>query len=1315
MTVALVAQPCLQGWHYRTPITLDNTSNPSPLVDYQLKLVMPTDALIGTGEMKADGGDIRFVNGAGVALPHWIVNNTLNTASTEIWVNIDNIPPSSTINIFMFYGNALANSTMDGDATFLHFDNFDGNALDFGKWNYCGPIIPVVAGGEVTFNSSSGVNDHMIRSVQNFSLPITTEMHVNSANAGIGIMGQVNAANDGYAMAFENAASVDAMRLVSVNTGSGSNCLNLLNQSPINSVSAGPLAGLWSFTWSQTTEQLFSWPGGSEVRTDALESAAFGDSKEVVIGSFANSGSISVDYAYTRKYSAIVPSFALGSRTELVDRVAVSTNAPICVGDTLHLYGPSFAGAIYNWVGPNSYTSTAQNPVIPVSNFGHVGKYVLTVSSPNGCSPVSDSVDVALDSVPVAGQLGADATLCRGTSSGQLNLNGTTGNIQYWETAASFGGPWATITNTTDSLDYLNVTQTSYFRSVVAFGACGTDTSNVVTLTIDEPSEGGHILGTTDGCYGFNSGTLSLISRVGNIEKWQSSPDQGNSWTDIATTNSQISYTNLIDTTWYRVLVKNGVCDSTWSDTAVIFIQPLPIVDFEAVSACLGHVTTFSNTSQIPFGSMNTHTWDFGDGTGSNNVHPMHNFAQSGSQSILLKVVSDKGCVDSLRKNITVLPAPHVSFNFSDACDTSTVAFTNTSTVPLGNIVTNVWDYGDGSGRDTMVNGSHRYPTFGNFDVQLYAVTDSGCIDSSLATLRVLQRANVEMIVDTVCLEQAISFQNLSSSLEDSTVYRWNFGNGDFSNLRDPIYTYPNYGTYEVVLQATTFGQCINSRVDTVVIHPLPTANFSFENVCRYDAVDFKNFSAIPFGAVNYNWSFGDSTTGTGDSISHFYNLPGNYFVNLLATSGEGCVDDTTLGVEVYPVPVANFVLNDVCRDTIAAITNTTTISSGGNTFFWDLGDGSTSTNIDPDYTYTIDGDFSIKLVANSDEGCLDSITKEITIYAIPQPNFSFDPVCFGIPTDLENQSIINTGFIATYQWNLGNGMFSFDQDVTHLYSQANTYDVNLLATSNYGCQQDTTIQITVNPFPEVDFDFTNECAGSPVQFLNRSEIDFGTMVFDWQFGDDSTSMQSSPTHAYVFHGFYPVQLTAASDQGCVDSVMKVIEIYPLPLLDAGPDTVVSYGFSTQLQGISPAAVSVDWSPGLTVANNGALVTDARPLETTNYTLTVTDQFGCMNSDALTVEVINDHKLLISNVLTPNGDGRNDSWQILNADAFEVLHIRVYDRWGQTVFKADNYTAAWDGNVNLDALPEGTYFYLITFDESEQVYKGAVSILRENN
>ena len=164
--VAQTAIPCLPTWGYRVPITLDNTANPDALTQHQVLLEVNTQTLVSAGKMKADGGDIRFKNAAGVFLSHWIENETMNTTNTKIWVKVDNMPMLSTIDVFMFYGQANANNTADGTATFVHYDNFDGNALDFNKWTYCGGAaggtIPVVSNGEVTLGSSSGFSGQSI-------------------------------------------------------------------------------------------------------------------------------------------------------------------------------------------------------------------------------------------------------------------------------------------------------------------------------------------------------------------------------------------------------------------------------------------------------------------------------------------------------------------------------------------------------------------------------------------------------------------------------------------------------------------------------------------------------------------------------------------------------------------------------------------------------------------------------------------------------------------------------------------------------------------------------------------------------------------------------------------------------------------------------------------------------------------------------------------------------------------------------------------------------------------------------------------------
>ena len=117
------------SWHYRKPIMVDNTRNPSKLTlgNYQVRLPVTYDP-----DMQPDFDDIRFTDSDGSTLiNHWLESKT-DSISATFWVEVPDIPTSSTKIIYMYYGNPRANSTSDGDATFIFFDDFETG--DFSKW-----------------------------------------------------------------------------------------------------------------------------------------------------------------------------------------------------------------------------------------------------------------------------------------------------------------------------------------------------------------------------------------------------------------------------------------------------------------------------------------------------------------------------------------------------------------------------------------------------------------------------------------------------------------------------------------------------------------------------------------------------------------------------------------------------------------------------------------------------------------------------------------------------------------------------------------------------------------------------------------------------------------------------------------------------------------------------------------------------------------------------------------------------------------------------------------------------------------------------
>lgn len=1312
----LAQNPCLDGWKYRVPITVDNSLNPNSLTGFQIKLIIDTQTLIAQGKLKPDGGDFRFTNAAGVFLPFWIQNSTLNTTQTEVWVKVDNIPLSSSVVIYSFYGNVMVNSVVSGEATFEHYDNFDGVALDFSKWTFCGPSIPIVSSGEVTFTSSSGVSNMTIESTNSFSVPVVTEIKVNSINNGVGLVGLINSSKQGYAMAFENISGINAMRLVNLqNDATLNHCYSITDQSPsTNNHPSGITQGIWSYTWQSATAHNLVWPGDNIQRVDNVFSSTFNDVKKVVIGSLKNTASLSVDWSITRKYSQIEPTSSFGSVTELVDIVIASNSGPNCVGDTIQLFASSFANAIYAWQGPNGFTSNLQNPTINGVTVADSGVYVVAVSAPTNCSIKTASTRVKINSASSIGGVTGATSVCKALNTGSVNLTGVIGSIQFWQSSNSQNGPWNNINNTTLAESYLNLNQSTYYRALVESGACPSDTSEVIVVLVDEKTIGGSIVGEQEACSGFNTGGLELLGNNGTISKWQSSIDFGATWLDISNSNATINYTNITDTTYYRVTVENGVCPATFSDTAIINVLPLPVVNFSTEFVCFGTYNQFQNLSSITSGSINSYNWDFGNGQSSINPSPNYLYSNSTTYNVKLEATSVKGCVDSIIKAVQVYSLPNVDFTALDVCDTIDVEFVNLSSVSPGYIQETIWRFGDGV--DSIINTfgqlSHKYSLSGSYNVTLVSESNNRCKDSVVKEINVLDRVLVSFISDSVCEGEAIHFINTSNAPFHVTDYEWNFGNGILSSQESPVYTYPVPGSYIVQLKATSYNQCIETKQIVANVYPRPNASFQFQDVCQYDSLVFTDGSTILSGSYTSNWNFGDASISALVSPSHFYQVPDSYTVSLNLISDFGCEDDASALVEVNPVPIANFDFINVCNLDVSPITNVSSISSGTLTYLWDFSDGFTTNQLNPLYVFDTSGVFPVELIVESGLGCLDTVVKDVEVFPLPNTNFETLEKCEGFVNNFENLTTIDNGNINGYVWDFGDGTNSIEESPDRMFLSSGYYPVELTATSDRGCEKDTTITIEVSAYPFVNFNFSNECVDASAIFLNLSQVNTGTMTYDWSFGDSSSSTIFSPEHIYDENGFYAVKLIATSNANCVDSIIKYIEIYPIPLVDAGLDTSVSYGFTLQLDAIAPTATDIGWSNFETIEDNTVLNPNVRPLETTVYQIKVVDVNGCKNVDEVEVEVIEDYRIFISNIVTPDGNGKNDTWKIFNADVFDVIHIAVYNKWGIEVFSANDYKEEWNGAYRFDALPDGTYYYTVSFDDSDKVYKGAVTVLR---
>jgi len=186
------------------------------------------------------------------------------------------------------------------------------------------------------------------------------------------------------------------------------------------------------------------------------------------------------------------------------------------------------------------------------------------------------------------------------------------------------------------------------------------------------------------------------------------------------------------------------------------------------------------------------------------------------------------------------------------------------------------------------------------------------------------------------------------------------------------------------------------------------------------------------------------------------------------------------------------------------------------------------------------------------------------------------------------------------------------------------------------------------------------------------------------------------------------------SSLGCPDTLFTTVIINPLPpVRSSSHDTTIGYGKSVQL--FATGASNYTWTPVGSLNNPNLPAPIATPTETTNYIVSGMDSNGCVYRDTVKVTVTYTDNLLIPTGFTPNGDGRNDVFRVVNPSFQRLMEFRVFNRWGQEVFATQDIRDGWDGSWKGVAQPMGNYQYLIRVaypDGNTETYKGDINLIR---
>jgi len=506
-----------------------------------------------------------------------------------------------------------------------------------------------------------------------------------------------------------------------------------------------------------------------------------------------------------------------------------------------------------------------------------------------------------------------------------------------------------------------------------------------------------------------------------------------------------------------------------------------------------GDTVQFTDKSTDPDGEVVSWFWDFGDGTGSTEQNPTHQYGEAGTYTVELTVEDDDGATDSVSKEITVVvpnQPPQAEFSFSPQKPKvgEEVQFTDESSDPDGEVVSWSWDFGDGS-TSSERNPSHKYSDAGTFTVTLTVTDDKGDKDSVSKEITVAPaetRADFAYEPDEPVVGEVIRFIDRSVASGYIVSWLWDFGDGMGSTEQNPTHEYAEAGTYTVKLvveddKGATAIAIKKIRVSESVNQP-PRAGFTFAPAqpTTADIVRFKDESEDPDGViVSWLWDFGDGTGSSEQDPAHQYSEAGTYTVKLIVEDDEGATGFTYQEITVVEVgqpPTADFAFSPA-QPEVGELVQFTDRSHDPDgeivEWLWDFGDGETSTLRSPTHAYSAAGIYAVRLTVTDDSG-LTSIpaVKEITVGTPPQADFAFSPAQPGVGelVQFTDRSHDPDGEIVSWEWDFGDGTTSAERSPSHTYAEGGTYTVRLTVTDNDGLSSSTTKQVRVGiPAAEVE------------------------------------------------------------------------------------------------------------------------------------------------------------------------------------------------------------------------------------------------------
>lgn len=855
----------------------------------------------------------------------------------------------------------------------------------------------------------------------------------------------------------------------------------------------------------------------------------------------------------------------------------------ICAGETINLSSnTSFPGAVtYNWIGPNGFTSTDQNPSLTNATTIMSGMYNVNVTSvTGGCTSASAPVQVTVNPVPnITGNSFTNPTAC-GSPTGTITLNGLFPSTSYNVHFLKNGNPVSLtiVSNASGNLVITGLTAGAYSDIFVTLKGCISNTITPVTLADPNPPPAPTVSTTAPVCQG-ESFQLNASSSGGSTYSWT-----GPNAFASSQQNPVIGSATLAAAGIYNVIATLNNCSSLPASIDVVIHPrpPAPVLP-GTVTTCLNE--TIQLTSSSSFAGALTYSWTGPNGFTSNAQNPLipnATAAMAGTYTLTTTSVTGSCVSPSASLNVVILPLPNIS---SSSHINPIGCGTATGSIILNGLVANqsytVYyrkNAGPVASEIIMANNAGNVIISG-MTAGVYTdvmVSRNGCSSNIAGPFMLIDTAPFSVLASTnspLC-EGSTILLNAEVTTTGGATYDWNGPNGFKSSIKSPVIANGNTSNNGIYYVAVTIDGCTANDSITVTVSELTVAGITAPNaaVCRGKNDGTIYLSGQLGQVVRWEASINNGASWTPVQSS----LAFLHYKDLTITTWYRAL-----------------VKNGACQ---ALYTNTTMID-----------------------------------VLNTVE------------------NVSFTPG--------------NLGF----------------------------------------CTHDTTIKLNVA------YNYTGSDPVSIYWYVN-GQIRSLSNPFDLNINVPLNSASNDVT---------TIRVLAENSFGCGDtSATSTITVYPIPKLiltkdnDINCKLAISHlnvsGASTYSWRSTDAAVNGATSPNLTVT----------PSITSTYYVDATSADGCEAKDSIRVIVdrsTGNGSFEVPNAFTPNDDGRNDCFGAKAWGNVSNFKFSVYNRKGQLMFTTTNPNDCWDGRYNGKPQPPEVYVYWIeakTICEERTFRKGTIVLIR---